>query len=72
MGHHSRTNTCITEVAEKRKKEEDSLFEEIMAKHFPNLWKETDMQIHEVQRIDLCLYIISNREIKIEKYETNK
>lgn len=38
---------------EERKKRAESSFEKIMAKHFPNLGKETDIQILEAQRVVL-------------------
>ena len=35
---------------EKRERKGQNLFEEIMAKNFPNLGKETDIQVQEAQR----------------------
>ena len=40
----------ITERGE-REKESENVFEKIMAENFPNLKKETDIQVHEVQRV---------------------
>ena len=36
---------------EERKKRAENFFEEIMTKNFPNLGKETDIQIQEAQRV---------------------
>ena len=46
-------NICITGPPEEEKREEETeiLFEEIMAKNFPNLGKEIDIQMQEVQRV---------------------
>ena len=38
---------CILRILEKREKEIENLFEEIMAENFPNLWKETDSQVRK-------------------------
>ena len=35
----------------KREKGMENIFEEIMAENFPNLKKETDVQIQEAQRV---------------------
>ena len=45
------TNLCIMGVPEGEEKEEGikNMFEEIMADNFPNLKKETDIQIQEAQ-----------------------
>lgn len=48
------TNVYIIEVTEeKRRRKAKSLFEEIMDENYPNLGKETDMQIQETQRHQL-------------------
>ena len=44
-------NSSITEVPEERKKGTEDVFDEIMAENFPNLGKETDVQIQEAQRV---------------------
>ena len=36
---------------EERAKESENVFEEIMAENFPNLRKETDIQVEEAQRV---------------------
>ena len=36
---------------EEREKESENVFEEIMAENFPNLRKETDIQVEEAQRV---------------------
>lgn len=36
---------------EEREKRVESLFKEIIAENFPDLWKETDIQFQETQRI---------------------
>ena len=37
-------------ILEEREKEEENLFEEIIAENFPNLEKEMDFQIQEAQK----------------------
>ena len=46
------TNICIIGIieGEEREKKEDNIFEDIIAENFPNLWKETDIQVQEAQR----------------------
>lgn len=46
------TNIHITEVpkGEEREQWAENLFEEIIAENFPNLEKETDIQVEEVQK----------------------
>ena len=45
------TNICIIGVpeGEQREKEPEKMFEEIIAENFPNLGKETLIQVQEVQ-----------------------
>ena len=45
--------TCILGVPEREDKEQEigTLFEKIMKENFPNLVKEIDMQVQEVQRV---------------------
>lgn len=47
------TNICITGVTEGKEREKvaENLFEEITAKNFPNLGKETDIKIQQTQRV---------------------
>lgn len=42
-----RTNICITEVLEEKEKGIERLFQEILAKTFPNLGKDMNLQIQE-------------------------
>ena len=45
------TNIWITGVPEEEKEQEiENLFEKIMKQNFPNLVKETEMQVQETQR----------------------
>ena len=46
-------NVCIIRIpeGEEREKGIKTVFEEIMAENFPNLKKETDIQVQEAQRI---------------------
>ena len=46
-------NIQILGVPEEERKGEENLFEEIIAGNFPNLRKETDIQIQEAQRIPI-------------------
>ena len=52
MGQQHHTTICIIGVqeGEERDKGAENLFEEIIAENFPNLRKETDIQIQEAQR----------------------
>ena len=53
MGHHQEHNSCIMGVPggeEERKKGAESLFKEIISKNFPNLERDTDIQIHGAHR----------------------
>ena len=43
---------------EEREKEIETVFEEIMAENFPNLRKETDIQVEEAQRVPNEINII--------------
>lgn len=46
------TNTGITGIPEeKREKGTENLFEEIIGEKFPNLSKETDIQVQKAERI---------------------
>ena len=47
------SNISITGIPEKeeREKRTEDLFEKIIAENFPNLGKETDIQIQEAQKI---------------------
>ena len=47
------TNVCITGFpeGEERVKGVENLFHEIIAENFPNLKKETDIQVQEAQRV---------------------
>ena len=46
------TNICIIGVPEeKRDKRPEKILEQITAKNFPNLGKETSIQLQEVQRV---------------------
>ena len=42
-----RTNIYVIEVSEREDKETESLYEEVMTKHFPNWEKETNIRIQE-------------------------
>ena len=46
---------------EEREKEAEVLFVEIITENFLNLWKETDIQLHEAQRTPIKIY--KNRPI---------
>ena len=48
-----RANLCIIGISEgeEREKRIENVFEEITAENFPNLKKETDIQIQEAQRV---------------------
>ena len=50
--HINQGNLSITEIPEEeeREKRTENLFEEIMAENFPNLKKETDIQVQEAQK----------------------
>ena len=43
-------NICTAEVPEEENEKGASLYEEIIAKNFPNLGKETDIKTQEAQR----------------------
>lgn len=47
--HHQANNTCITEISyrEDREKKAENVFEKIIAKNFPNLGKEIEIQIKD-------------------------
>ena len=45
-------NLCIAGIPERKERKEDkNVFEEIMAINFPNLKKETDVQVQDAQRV---------------------
>ena len=49
-----RNNIHITGIPEEEKKKEvESIFKAIMAKNFPNLGRQTDIQIQEAQRFQI-------------------
>ena len=66
---------CVVGVprGEEREKEAESLFREIMAENFPNLGKETDIQIQESQtvpnKMNLKRLILRCIIIKLSKVE---
>ena len=43
------TNSCIIGVAEKRERRGRDIHEDITARKFPNLWKDTDIQVQKAQ-----------------------
>ena len=47
------SNICIIGVSEREKKEQEigNLFEKLMKENFPNLMKETNIQVQEAQRV---------------------
>ena len=47
------TNICIIGIAEGKETEKgaDNLLKEIIDENFPNLWKKTDIQVEEAQRV---------------------
>ena len=49
---------CITGMPEEEEEEQEikNLFEKIMKDNFPNLVKETDIQVQEAQRVSSKLY----------------
>lgn len=47
------SNICVTGVQEQREKGEENLFQEIIAENFLNMWKKTDIQIQEAQRLPI-------------------
>ena len=50
------SNICIIGVPEEEKQQEiGNLFEKIMKENFPNLVKEIDIQVQEVQRIQVMM-----------------
>ena len=53
MDNFKRPNICIIGVpeGEEKKQEIGNLFEKIIKEDFPNLVKEIDMQVQEVQRV---------------------
>ena len=63
-------NICVMAVpkGEEREKGTEKLFEEIMAKDFPNLRIEMDIQIQEVQKIPTGINLrrLTPRHIKIK------
>ena len=44
-------NLCVIEVPEEEERQKgiENVFEEIMAENFPNLWKETDIQVGKLK-----------------------
>ena len=44
-------NLCIAGIPERKEKRIKNVFEEIMAVNFPNLKKETDVQVQDAQRV---------------------
>ena len=44
-------NLCLIEIPEEEEKRIENVFEEILAENFPNLYKETDIQIQETQTV---------------------
>ena len=51
MGQHQVERLHYKGPRRRREKEPEKLFEEIVAENFPNLVKETDIQVQEAQRV---------------------
>ena len=68
MGYHQRENIYILQASQKKKREQ-SLFREILAENFPNLEKETDIQVQEAQKVSnkMNLKRRAQRHFKLSK-----
>lgn len=68
MGYLQRENIYILQESQKEKREQ-SLFRETLAENFPNLEKETDIQVQEAQKVSnkMNLKTHAQRQFKLSK-----